>query len=211
MIDRFCEYLVQKMKKKMPDIDDEKSEVIFYGLQLIIGEIPKIFLLFALGIVLGLWWQTFLAFFLILPYKVCSGGFHLKTHVGCVLCTNIVYCGNAFISTIWDFQNDIIKYVVIGIIFILGIIMVSLYAPADTENLPILTKRERRIKKILSYVFLTINMIVAALVPNTIISNILIIGTLLQTLSITRIAYIITKNKYGYEEYLKEQKQKITV
>jgi accessory gene regulator B len=211
MIDKFCEYLVQKMKKKMPDIDDEKSEVIFYGLQLIIGEIPKIFLLFALGILLGLWWQTFLAFFLILPYKVCSGGFHLKTHIGCILCTNIVYCGNAFISTLFSFQNDIIKYAVIGIIFIFGIIMVSLYAPADTENLPILTKKERKIKKILSYVFLTINMILATFIPNTIISNILIIGTLLQTLSITRIAYIITKNKYGYEEYLKEQKQKITV
>lgn len=205
MIDKFCNYLVEKIRKQMPEIDDEKAEVILYGIQLIVGEIPKIFLMFGLGIILGLWWQTLLAFFLILPYKVCSGGFHLKTHLGCFLCTNIVYCGNAYLSTIWNFQSEIVKYITIAVIWILGIIMVSIYAPADTDNLPILTKKERRTKKILSYVFLSINMIVALFIPNTIISNLLIFGTLIQTMSITRIAYIITKNKYGYEEYMKAQ------
>lgn len=209
MIDKFCRYLTNKIRKQMPEIDDEKAEVILYGIQLIVGEIPKIFLMFGLGIILGLWWQTLLAFFLILPYKVCSGGFHLKTHLGCFICTNIVYCGNAYLSTIWSFQNEMAKYITIAAIWILGIIMVSIYAPADTENLPILTKKERRTKKILSYIFLTSNMLVALLVPNTIISNIMIFGTLIQTISITKIAYIITKNKYGYEEYLKAQQVSI--
>lgn len=205
MIDKFCEYLVKKIRKQMPEVDDEKAEVIFYGIQLIVGEIPKIFLMFILGFLLGLWWQTLLAFILLLPYKTTSGGFHLKTHLGCFICTNLVYCGNAFISTIWNFPNEISKYITILAIWIFGIIMVSIYAPADTENLPILTKKERKTKKILSYIFLSINMVVALFIPNTIISNLIIIGTGLQTISITRIAYILTKNKYGYEMYLKEQ------
>ena len=205
MIDKICEYLTNKIRKQMPEIDDEKAEIINYGIQLIVGEIPKIFLMFGLGIILGLWWQTILAFFLLLPYKIASGGFHLKTHIGCFLCTNIVYCGNAYISTIWNFPNEITKYITILGIFILGIIMVSIYAPADTENLPILTKKERKTKKILSYIFLIINLLVATFIPSNTISNLIIIGTLIQTLSITRLAYIITKNKYGYEEYLKTQ------
>lgn len=205
MIDKFCRYLTNKIRKQMPEVDDEQEEVILYGIQLIVGEIPKIFLMFGLGIILGLWWQTLLAFFLILPYKVCSGGFHLKTHLGCFLCTNIVYCGNAYISTIWNFPNEIAKYITIAAIWIFGIIMVSIYAPADTENLPILTKKERKTKKILSYIFLSANMIIALFIPNSTISNLLIFGTLIQTISITRIAYIITKNKYGYEEYLKAE------
>ncbi len=188
----------------MPEIDDERAEVIMYGIQLIVGEIPKIFLLFGLGIILGLWWQTLLAFFLILPYKVVSGGFHLKTHIGCFICTNIVYCGNAILSTIYTFPSNIIKYSVILATLILGIIMISLYAPADTENLPILTKKERSIKKILSYVFLILNMLLALFIKNTIISNILIFGSIIQTFSITRIAYKLTKNEYGYEMYLKQ-------
>ncbi len=205
MIDKFCEYLTQKIRKQMPEVDDERAEAILYGIQLIIGEIPKIFLMFALGIILGLWWQTLLAFFLILPYKACSGGFHLKTHLGCFICTNVVYCGNALVSTMFNFPLEIHKYITVIAIWLFGIMMVSIYAPADTENLPILTKKERKIKKILSYIFLTINMIVAIFIKNNIIANILIFGTIIQTISITRIAYIITKNKYGYETYLKEQ------
>lgn len=206
MIDKICEYLTNKIRKQMPEVDDEKAEIINYGIQLIVGEIPKIFLMFGLGIILGLWWQTLLAFFLLLPYKTVSGGFHMKTHIGCFLCTNLVYCGNAYISTIWNFPSEMSKHITILGVLILGIIMVSIYAPADTENLPILTKRERKTKKILSYVFLILSLAVAAFVPNTVISNLIIIGTFIQTLSITRIAYIITKNKYGYEEYLKAQK-----
>lgn len=205
MIDKICESLTNKIRKQMPEIDDEKAEVINYGIELIVGEIPKIFLLFSLGILLGLWWQTLLAFILLLPYKTCSGGFHLKTHIGCFICTNVIYCGNAYISTIWNFPNEFSKYIVVLGIYILGIIMVSIYAPADTENLPILTKKERKIKKILSYVFLSLNMFIALFVPNTTISNLIIIGTFIQTICITRIAYKITNNKYGYEEYMKEQ------
>ena len=79
--------------------------------------------------------------------------------------------------------------------------MISLYAPADTENLPILSKKERKIKKILSYIILTVTLIVTFFIKDNVISNILIIGNLLQTMTITRIAYKITNNKYGYETY----------
>ena len=44
MIDKICEYLTNKIRKQMPEIDDEKAEVINYGIQLIVGEIPKIFI-----------------------------------------------------------------------------------------------------------------------------------------------------------------------
>ena len=209
MIDKFCEFLTNKIRKQMPEIDDERAEVINYGIQLIVGEIPKFFIMLGVAIILKIVWQTMLAFFLILPYRVYSGGFHLKTHLGCIISTNLFYCGNAFISTIWNFPNTISKYLTILGVFVLGIIMVSIYAPADTENVPILTKKERKSKKILSYVFLSINLLVALFIPNTIISNILIFGTFIQTIFITRIAYIITKNKYGYEEYLKAQQNTI--
>ena len=51
MIDKICEYLTNKIRKQMPEVDDEKAEIINYGIQLIVGEIPKIFLMFGLGII----------------------------------------------------------------------------------------------------------------------------------------------------------------
>lgn len=41
MINQICESLTNKIRQEMPDIDDEKAEVIQYGLELIIGEVPK--------------------------------------------------------------------------------------------------------------------------------------------------------------------------
>lgn len=200
MIDKICNYILQKMRKKMPEIDDEKAEVILYGIQLIIGEIPKIFIIFGLSILFGIGWYMLFAYIVMIPYRAVSGGFHLKTHIGCIIGTSIFYFGNIFLSKALMLQ-DMQKYILIGITFIFGVIMISLYAPADTENLPILSKKERKIKKILSYIVLTITLIIAFFIKNNVISNILIIGALLQTMTITRIAYKITKNKYGYETY----------
>ena len=80
-------------------------------------------------------------------------------------------------------------------------IMIKLYAPADTENVPILRKKERKQKQIFSYIILTIEFIIALTINNPIITSIIIFGDLLQTLTITRLAYNITDNKYGHEVY----------
>ena len=80
-------------------------------------------------------------------------------------------------------------------------IMIKLYAPADTENVPILRKQERKQKQIFSYIILTIEFIIAITINNSILTSIIIFGDLIQTLTITRIAYNITDNKYGHEVY----------
>ena len=54
MIDKICLFLTNKIRKKMPEIDNERAEVIDYGMHLIIGEIPKIFLVFIIAYLLGI-------------------------------------------------------------------------------------------------------------------------------------------------------------
>lgn len=202
MVDKFCNYIVKKIRNKMPEIDNERAEVIKYGLELIIGEIPKIFLLFIIGFLLGIGKLTLLAFLIMLPYRALTGGFHLKTHLGCIICTNLFYCGNVMLSKYIVFDPIIIKYIAIALIWIFSMMMINIYAPADTENLPILSSKERKIKKRLSYIIATIELVIAIFIPNSVIANIIIFGILLQTLSITRIAYKLTNNKYGYEVYM---------
>ena len=85
MIDKICDFLTNKIRKEMPDIDDEKAEIINYGLQNIIGEIPKTFLVLIIACILGIWKETLLTFLLLIPYKSASGGLHLKTHIGCII------------------------------------------------------------------------------------------------------------------------------
>ena len=200
MVDKICDFLTNKIRKEMPDIDDEKAEVINYGLQNIVGEIPKLFLTLGIAWVLGILDLALYTFLIITPYKAFSGGFHLKTHIGCIVFTTLFYCGIAFISK-YIVIEQMIKYILIALIWTFGMWMIKLYAPADTENVPILRKKDRRKKQILSYISLTIGLILAVIIQDNIISNILIFGNFVQTLCITKFAYKITNNKYGFEVY----------
>ena len=200
MIDKICMFLTNKIRKEMPEIDDERAEVINYGLQNIIGEIPKIFITLGIAYLLGIFKLTLITFLVIMPYRSFSGGFHLKTHLGCIICTTIFYCGIAFASK-YIVLEQTIKYILIFLVWVFGMFMVKLYAPADTENVPILRKKDRRKKQILSYIALSVGLIVASFVPSNELANILIFGNLVQTLFITKLVYKITNNKYGYEVY----------
>lgn len=200
MIDNICTFLTNKIRKEMPEVDDERAEVIFYGLQNIVGEIPKIFLLFVIAYFVGILKETVIAFFLLLPYRSASGGFHLKTHLGCILGTCTFYFSIVIFSKYIIFEQ-MIKYLAVLLVWIFGMLMIKKYAPADTENVPILAKSDRKKKQMLSYIFFTIGLVLAILIKDNMFSNMLLFGNLIQTLTITKLAYKLTKNKYGYEVY----------
>ena len=200
MIDTICTFLTNRIRKEMPEIDDERAEVINYGLQNIVGEIPKIFLLFIIALVLGMFKEVLFMFLVLTPYRGASGGFHLKTHLGCIVGTTAFYCGIVLLSQ-HVILDDITKYILIGISWIFGMFMIKLYAPADTENVPILSKKDRKKKQMIAYITYSLGLIAALLIQDNVISNILLFGNLLQTLTITKLAYRLTKNKYGYEVY----------
>lgn len=200
MIDKICIFLTNRIRKEMPEIDDEKAEIINYGLQNIIGEIPKTFLVLIIAYFLGIWKETLITFLLLIPYKNASGGFHLKTHLGCIIGTTTFYCGIAVLSK-FVILSGILKYIVIVSVWIFGMCMIKLYAPADTENVPILTKKDRRRQQVISYITFSIGLLIAGIINYSVVSNIIIFGYFLQSLMITKLAYRLTNNKYGYEVY----------
>lgn len=200
MIDKITKFLTNKIRKEMPDVDDERAEVINYGLQILLGEVPKFFIMLIIAYFLGVFKMTFITLLIMTPYRMFSGGFHLKTHIGCIISTCTFYCGVAFLSEN-IILNEIARYSLIIATLIFGIIMIKLYAPADTEDVPILSKKVRKQKQIMSYVCLIVGLIISAVIKNNTISNIIIFGYIVQTFMITKLAYKLTNNKYGYEVY----------
>ena len=208
MIEKICNWLTGKIRKNIPEITDERAEVINYGLQLVIGEIPKTFIMLLIAYSLGILKLSIISFLIIIPYRTFSGGFHLKTHIGCILGTTLFYCGNVMLSKLIILEPIIVKQLVVLSVWIFSMIMIKLYAPADTENVPIINQKTRNLKKLMSYITMTFTLIPSLFITNSTISNMLIFGVLIQTLAITRLIYILTKNKYGYEEYYKNELQK---
>lgn len=200
MIDKITEALTNRIRKEMPDVDDERAEVINYGLQILLGEVPKLFIMLLIAYLLGIFKLTLITFLILAPYRGASGGFHLKTHIGCIVTTTAFYCGTALLAKNIILE-DITKYILAIAVGVFGIIMIKLYAPADTEEVPIISKKIRKQKQILSYIFLIIGIVISTLIRNNMISNIIIFGYFIQTCMITRLAYKITNNKYGHELY----------
>ena len=204
MIDKFCNWITEKIKGKMPEIDEEKEMIIKFGVILLFGEIPKILALFLIGFLLQIGWYSLLMYLLIAPYRTFTGGFHLKTHWGCMLSSIILYIVPILIAKYMVIPQVSVCYIITGIVGILSIGVINKYAPADTENIPILSKKERKVKKIKSYISLVILITIILLVPDKVISYMLLYGIFLQNLTLTPIAYKLTKNKYSYEVYTEE-------
>lgn len=203
MIDKICDIILARIKKEIPEIDEERLEIINYGLQMIIGEVPKLFGTLIIAYLLGVLKLTIMAYIMLLPYKYFVGGVHAKSHLACMITTPLIYCGNALISKNLTLIPSEYKYIAIFIVWLFSMIVISIYAPADTENVPILRKKERKFKKIMSYIMMTLTLGVAIILQDkyTVISNILTIGCLIDSVFITRPMYKLYHNKYGYEVY----------
>ncbi len=204
MIDKFCDFITKKIKENVENIDEEKELVIDFGVRLIFGELPKILVLFVVSFILGIGWYTVILFLLLAPYRSFTGGFHLKTHWGCMITTLILYMLPVVLARFVLIPQNYILYILVSLIGIWSIIFIQKYAPADTESIPILSQKERKSKKIKAYIFLIILLSIILWNPDRVVSYMLIYGIFLQNLTITPLAYKLTNTKYGYEVYAKE-------
>lgn len=203
MVDKICNWLMARVRAKMPEVDEERAEVIRYGFELIIGEVPKLIVMFIIALLLGKIKLFLISVAIICPYRTFSGGIHLKTHIGCFISTNLLYLGNVYISEIVRFESLGYKIIFTIIAFVFATIMIIANVPADTDTVPILIKRDRNKKKIESFICIVILMFFEFVIEDRIISNMCVIGVLLQTLTITRMSYKIFGVKPGYLEYIK--------
>ena len=203
MINKICDYLMERVKQKMPEVDDERAEVIRYGFELIIGELPKMLLIFLIAILLGKLKYFLISIAIVCPYRTFSGGIHLKTHLGCLISTFLLYLGNVFFCEWFNFGNFYIKLISVIFVYVFSIIMIILYAPADTDTVPILIKKDRKIAKIKSVIWITMILSLSFIIKDKTICNLCIFGVLFQTLTIMKLSYKIFNVKLGYLEYEK--------
>lgn len=204
MVDKFCDFVMKKIKEKIENIDEEKEMVIDFGVRIIFGELPKILILFLLGFLFQIGWYTVLLFFLLAPYRSFTGGFHLKTHIGCMITTSILYLMPILIAKYAPINSNNVLLMLAILLGVFSIIVIARYAPADTENIPILSKKERKIKRIKAVIALGILLTIILFSPNKIVSYMLIYSMFLQDLTILPISYKLTNSKHGYEVYTQE-------
>lgn len=130
------EALARRLTEKIiltGNVDDDKKEIIQYGLELCISTLILIFSIEVLSIVLfhKLDGIIFMIFFV--PIRLFSGGFHASTYLKCYCSSLIIFSVAAVAAETFLIQNTVIKISVI----ILGFIFVYGRAPHINKNHPL--------------------------------------------------------------------------
>lgn len=187
------------IKNKYKDYDEEKLEIIRYGLEGIYLTITKAIVIFTLAILLNLFKELIIFLLLFNIIRFVSFGLHAKNSLTCLMFSTCTFLSIPYLCSILSI-NVIFK----TIIFIPVIILIGYFSPADTEKRPIVSKKRRLVYKILSLLISVIYFIISITINNNFISNALLFSLIVQLFLINPISYKLFH--VSYNNYLRYQK-----
>ena len=124
-------------------------------------------------------------------------GLHAKKSSHCLIISLLFFIGGVYVCEYVYFP-----LIVKSIICIICILLISKYAPADTEKRPLINKRKRKRFKITSLISAFIFSILIVIFNESIISNYLLIGMIEAILMILPISYKLLNLPYdNYKRY----------
>lgn len=194
---KLLNYLMNKVKNKFPNYDNDKLEIIAYGLEALYLTISKIILIIGLSIVLGKFKNVLLLLILYNIIRFSAFGLHAKKSSHCLIISLSLFIGGVYVC---DYLT--IPFMLKVIISLICMILIYKYAPADTEKRPLINKRKRKLYKIISVINSAIFAILIVIYNDIIISNYLLIGLVEATIMILPISYKILDMPYdNYKRY----------
>lgn len=183
-----------KRIKNNYELDEIKLAEIRYGLEGFYVTITKAFIIFLCSLLLNSFKETllFLIFFNIMRFT--SFGLHASKSWICWVASIIVFVGLPVILQYFVLPNTI-KF----ILCIVAIILIFLYAPADTKKHPLVNPKKRKVLKCIS----TFNAILLSVLSFKFVdlSNFIICAIYIEIVLILPITYHIFHFEYrNYEK-----------
>ena len=194
---KFLEFSIKRIKKKYPEYDDDKLEVIEYGLEALYITITKTIVMFSIALLLGIVKEVFLVILFYNIIRTTAFGMHAKKSSHCYIISGVLFVGMGLIC----------KYVPISIyvkyiISMLSLITIIIYAPADTYKRPLLNEKKRKRFKLLTIINSLIYIILIIILKDHSISNYLVVGLLDASLMIHPLIYRMFQLPYNnYKNY----------
>lgn len=197
MKNKIINNIIKNIKKNDQTISEEQIEIIQYGLESLYLTFTKIVIILLLAIVLNIFKETLMMILFYNVVRFTSFGLHTKNSMACLISSLTLFIGGSYLAMYIDI--DLTIKIVLSIICI---ILVSIYAPADTEKRPLINQKKRTRYKILSIIISVIMMSLIISFNNLTISNFMLIGFVESTFMILPIAYKIYGLPYNnYKSY----------
>lgn len=124
----WAEYYIKKKNVK-----EEDKEIYIYCFDILISTILNFVILLVLAVVFKLYIETILFSISFMLFRGKCGGFHAKSHWGCLLTLIIVYGG--MVALIKTVDPQIIRFISICI-SVVSILLAIIFAPVDNINRP---------------------------------------------------------------------------
>jgi len=198
MLEELGEKVSDTVALNVENVDENQKQIIAYMITQVLGEFVKIALMGAIAYIFNIWQLLLIAIFSMSIYRIPAGGVHCKGHISCFTLSSIFFFGNVVLSMF--VRGEFLDYIYLAI-FIVNLPVIHFLAPADTEMKPIVSKKLRRNLRIISYICMTITILIGRFVITDItIRNIFIFGTLFQSITMLPFMYKIVKTKYGFRD-----------
>lgn len=171
-------YINKYAHKKGDDL-----EILHYGLEVIIMNLFKLIILFGTAYFLNKLLYTVVALICFGFVRTFASGVHCKNSLLCIIVNYIFFLGNAYLSTF------LCKYSkIISLTFIISLLLLLLYAPAETKKRPIKkgSIKQLKVKSILSVLIL---IVISITICTPIYKNIIAIAVLEASLCTTPLFY----------------------
>lgn len=197
--------IAEKLSKKCTNFikdninkTETELEKIQYGIHVILINVFKLLLLFITAYFLGILDYTIIAYISFAALRSFASGVHADSSIKCIITNYIIFLGNVYLSLSFS-----LKKVYVAAIFAISLILVILYAPADTEERPLMSKNLRDRLKAKSILIVLGFGITILLLPGSVYTNLITYSILQESILITPMIYIIFGKKYKNYERIK--------
>lgn len=181
-----------------PDIDEIKLDEIRYGLEAIYMTVTKTIIIFSLAILLNIFKEMFLLLLFFNILRTTGFGLHATKSWICLLSSSLTFILLPFLSKIIT-----IPLFIKSVLGVIAIILIFIYAPADTVKRPIINKNRRAIYKSLTTISCIILTLASIIIQDNTISNLIIFGVYTEVILILPITYKIFGLSYNnYLNYI---------
>ena len=194
---KILKILEEIVKKNNTDIDEIKLEEIMYGLESVYLTFEKIIFILLISILLGIFKEVILFMFIYNIIRFTSFGAHAKNSLVCLIISSITFLGFPILS-----MNIIMSNYIKIILGIICIIIFLIYAPADTEKRPIISKKRRLIYKVSTTLIGALYIILSIYIKDNYLDNVFIFSLILQSIMLLPITYKLLGVSYNnYKNY----------
>ena len=177
--------------KSNNNYDNTKIAEMKYGLEAIYLTTTKIIFIMAVAFILKIFKEVILVILFFNILRSTGFGLHAPKSWICWVLSTTFFIGGTYLCKILILD----KYILL-ILSVLGLILLSIYAPADTKKRPLIKKKKRIVFKILTIIFTVIYIIIIFVSNITLINNILTFSIILESMMVLPISYKILRLSY---------------